>query len=168
MKLKIHPYYYVPPCPRCYSRKPGRYMRTPISDGASIIRDGLKRGELIRFRQRVPEENAYCTVCGHEFRANVRTLWLDSDELRTEQRERGTDELYRKYMEQMHSQTPQPKGLMGFLQRKLAAPSKNVYSEYTEPARETAPTIIDNRPKDTIEILYADTELINIMLEEKK
>ena len=70
-------YYYVPPCPACLSRKTGRYVRQPLMAGDMryVEKESLRNGELVRFAGRIPEKNAYCEDCGHEFSADLDRLY---------------------------------------------------------------------------------------------
>ena len=107
-----HIYYYVPPCPACRSRKTGRYVRQPLTAGGMryVERESLKSGELVRFAPRVPEKNAYCEDCGHEWACSVSARLMARDRITEEQAARGTAAKYAACLE--HG-TGKRKGVLG-------------------------------------------------------
>lgn len=94
-------YYYVPPCPSCGSRKTGRYVRQPLTaaDMRYVETESLKNGELVRFAPRVPEKNAYCEDCGHEWACGISARLVPRERIMEEQAARGSAARYAAYME---------------------------------------------------------------------
>ena len=159
-----HLYYYVPPCPRCHSRKTGHYIKTPLSGSGYTKEQSLKMGELVRFVPREPFENAFCVNCGYEWPARIETKFWNDTQIQEERKVRGTEELYQRLLEQKEGREER-RGLFSF----LTGREKREYTRHDD--RESfvkAPKssvdsdaeIIDRRPRDVIEILYADEELI--------
>ena len=96
-----HIYYYVPPCPACGSRKTGRYVRQPLTaaDIRFVETESLRSGELVRLAARIPEKNAYCEDCGHEWACSISARLLPQERIAEEQVTRGTAAKYAAYME---------------------------------------------------------------------
>ena len=92
-------YYYVPPCPECGSRKTGRYVSRSITqeDTNYMIKESLKHGELVRIRNPVPINNAYCEECGHEWPQIIRARLWDTEKVEEETCARGTFEKYEQF-----------------------------------------------------------------------
>ena len=93
-----HIYYFVPPCPKCGSRKTGRYIRSPLTGEGYTKEASLKNGELVRFSFEVPVNNGYCMSCGYEWPVRVETKLWSYTKIREEQIARGTDILYEKIL----------------------------------------------------------------------
>ena len=77
-------YHRVPPCPRCESKKTGRfiYVANTRNGVEKIIGDCMARGELVRVipgLETTQYENAYCENCGVEWHANIETFWLPKE-----------------------------------------------------------------------------------------
>ena len=149
-----HIYYYVPPCPRCGSRKTGRYIRAPFTGSGFTKEESLKNGELVRFAIEEPINNGFCVSCGHEWPVRVETKLWTYDQIHEEQIARGTELLYEQYINQK----------AGARQKKEKNFTK--YNHNTEEHIETAhavklePEIIDARKRDRIELIYADEDLL--------
>lgn len=92
------PYYYVPPCPRCQSRKTGRYVKNPVvkQDKGYIFEESLKNGEIVEETDIVPVENAFCCDCGYEWSCYIETIWLTPQEILKQKRARGIEGLSEK------------------------------------------------------------------------
>ncbi len=93
-----HIYYFIPPCPKCGSRRTGRYMRKPYMSAGSIRKMNLNAGELVRFEQEVPDRNLYCADCGHTWRGTAQFKFWPKDKIREEADVRGTEKIYEKYV----------------------------------------------------------------------
>ena len=165
------PYYYVEPCPRCGSRRTGRYMRMPITSAGYTMESSIKAGELIKFVQHVPRKNLYCADCGHEWPGIVRTRLLSEAKIQEERKARGTDILYNKIMERKE-RARRKNILSDFLSGTLSSrrDREEEWDRAEEPdiygtAKRTDAEIIDSRQKDTIEILYTDTKMIQKYME---
>lgn len=89
-------YYYVPPCPVCGSRKTGRYVRQPLTTGDMLYveRESLRNGELVRFAVHIPEKNAYCDDCGHEWECRIRAHLMPREKIIEEQTARDSAARY--------------------------------------------------------------------------
>ena len=95
-----HIYYYVDPCPKCGSRKTGRYVRRAATqdDARYIMEESLRNGELIRFAGwLVPKNNAYCEDCGHEWPCRIQGKPMTEKEVMEEKAARGTNAKYAEY-----------------------------------------------------------------------
>lgn len=97
-----HLYYYVPPCPKCGSRRTGRYIRQPrlLDDELYTIRESLRNGELVRLAPSVPDHNVYCEDCGYEWTAPVPLMLLTSREIANEREDRSTPARYQQFLEE--------------------------------------------------------------------
>lgn len=99
-----HIYYYVPPCPKCGSRKTGRYVRQPhtlhpAEDAWYVQTQSLQNGELVRFARRIPYENVYCEDCGERWHFLVRSGIKTEKEIQIEKKARGTEDKYLRFVE---------------------------------------------------------------------
>ena len=98
-------YHRVPPCPRCESKKTGRfiYVANTRNGVEKIIGDCMARGELVRVipgLETTQYENAYCENCGIEWHANIETFWLPKEAIAKERFDRGiTKEKYKNIKE---------------------------------------------------------------------
>ncbi len=154
-----HMYYYVPPCPRCQSRRTGRYVRKPFTGAGYMQRESLKAGELIRFLPSEPKKNAYCEACGYEWPCYIRLKWLTTDEMHEEQKARNTAPRYEAFVAETSS--VQPSFWERILNRRMQETNLSYTAgTYTPEVDDDDVEIIDSRPRTTIEILYADEELI--------
>jgi hypothetical protein len=101
---KVH-YHRVPPCPKCGSKKTGRflYVSNTRSGVEKVIGDCMAKGELVQLvpsLETVKYENAYCEDCGCEWHANIETFWLSKENIAKERYERGiTKEKYKNIKE---------------------------------------------------------------------
>lgn len=95
MGIFKRPYYYVPPCPRCQSRKTGRYVKNPVvkQDKGYIFEESLKNGEIVEETDIVPVENAFCCDCGYEWSCYIETIWLTPQEILKQKKARGIEGL---------------------------------------------------------------------------
>lgn len=141
-------YYYVDPCPKCGSRKTGRYVKQPITGSGYMLEESLKAGELIRFLSFVPEKNGFCATCGHEWHTMAKLKFWPTDKIRDEMIARGTEQEYQR-----------------LLQNGKGKPDVPVAAKGKERVRveEDDVQIIDKRPKPVIELLYIDEELLKKM-----
>ena len=162
-------YYYVEACPRCRSRKTGRYIKTPFTGAGYTKEASLKNGELVRFMPAMPRKNAYCDTCGHEWATRIETKLLNSAELEEEKRARGTEPMYQAILARKEKQMRSPApGFIGWL-----FPQFGQYRQYQNQTAEEEPEIIDNRgpniidsrEKTTIEIIYTNDKLIRQFME---
>ena len=113
-----HIYYYIPPCPACGSRKTGRYVRQPLTAGDRrfVETESLRNGELVRFAPHVPEKNAYCEECGHEWTHAVSVRLVPRERIMEEQAARGTAAKYASYLESSSGKKRSALGkIFGFL-----------------------------------------------------
>lgn len=94
--LKIHPYIYIEPCPRCKSKVTGRYIKEPMteSDMEYTESQSLKHGEIIRFIPKVPEKNAFCVDCDYRWHYTPRTIYISKLEMEQMIEERNTEDAY--------------------------------------------------------------------------
>jgi hypothetical protein len=93
-------YHYVPPCPRCGSKKTGRFIyMVNINNADKVISSRMIKGELVQIVTGISEtkyENAYCDECGCEWHANIDILFLDKEKINKEMVARGiTKEKYK-------------------------------------------------------------------------
>ena len=137
-------YYYVEPCPRCKSRKTGRYVRQPITGSGYMMEESLKAGELIRFLSFEPEKNGFCVTCGHEWHTRAKLKFWPKEKIREEQIVRGTDQEYARFLQQNSGD-------------KKAKTAYTVPQEPKKPERDM--TFVDRRPKPVVELIYFDEEL---------
>ena len=150
-----HIYYFVPPCPKCGSRKTGRYIRSPLTGEGYTKEASLKNGELVRFSFEVPVNNGYCMSCGYEWPVRVETKLWSYTKIREEQIARGTDILYEKIL----SKKTKSKWDVG---RYFHERYRNIEEVENQKEKDCVcePEIIDSRKRDKIELLYADETLI--------
>ena len=162
-------YYYVPPCPACGSRRTGRIMRQPFLDAGYIKEQALKNGELLRFAKEEPINNAFCEECGRTWPTKIEgKLWRDA-RVQEEAIARGTQEQYLAIQEEKAAaelaSATQKKGFLAGLIPFSFGPSVKVKSaEPPEQPKRDEPKIVDKRPSKDIEILYADEELMQVVL----
>ena len=101
---KTH-YHRVPPCPKCQSKKTGRflYVASTQSGVEKVIGNCMAKGELVQLvpgLETVKYENAYCEECGCEWHANIQTCWLSKEDIAKERYNRGiTKEKYKNIKE---------------------------------------------------------------------
>ena len=150
-----HIYYFVPPCPKCGSRKTVRYIRSPLTGEGYTKEASLKNGELVRFSFEVPVNNGYCMSCGYEWPVRVETKLWSYTKIREEQIARGTDILYEKIL----SKKTKSKWDVG---RYFHERYRNIEEVENQKEKDCVcePEIIDSRKRDKIELLYADETLI--------
>lgn len=92
------PYYYVPPCPACGSTETGRIVKEPDTHEKYTMISSLKNGEIIMFDPAPePVNNLFCLSCGHQWTGEVDMQMLTREQIRQEQKKRGTPELLREY-----------------------------------------------------------------------
>lgn len=155
-----HIYYYVPPCPRCGSRKTGRYVKTPYSGAGYMKEHSLKNGELIRFCLEEPIDNGFCASCGFEWPVRVETRFLPYQKIMEEQKVRGTQDAYEEIL--TRKTAGESKWNIGkkLRERHSVSHENAAKVEETPQPQELEPEIIDRRKRDCIELLYADEELM--------
>ena len=154
-----HFYYYVPQCPKCGSRKTGRYMKMPFTGSGYTKEDSLKNGEWVRFAKEEPIKNCFCITCGERWPGKVRLKWWPFERIQEEIKMRETEPAYQQMLkEQGKSET----GLWDFSAKRRQSLMAEEYIT-PMPQKESArlePDIIDERKRDTITLLYADEELL--------
>lgn len=95
-----HLYYYVPPCPRCGSRKTGRYLRITFMNHGKSVEESLRHGEIAREVSTVPYENCFCEDCDYEWHSRVLARMLTKAEYDEEIRVREIRAKQKAYREQ--------------------------------------------------------------------
>lgn len=135
-------YYYIEPCPRCKSRKTGRYVKQPLTGGGYMMEESLKAGELIRFLPFEPVKNGYCLTCGYEWHTRAKLKFWSNEKVREEQTVRGTEQEYARFLKSNGKDGYQPE------------------PAYEKP-KEKDMTLIDGRPKPVVELIYIDEELLS-------
>ena len=125
MSLFRKPYYFVPPCPVCGSRSTGRIQAHTL-DETYVEVESLKNGEIVRFREGTvfdPKRaaslpDAFCVLCGHEWRAGVKAVWMTAEQIEAEKKARGTKGAYKMLSEALGNDRPKKKSLLSvFLSR---------------------------------------------------
>lgn len=165
-------YYYVPPCPECKSRKTGRIIRQPFTNAGYVMEQSIKNGELVRFERTEPIRNAYCASCGHTWPARIEgKLWADA-KIEDEKIARGTDVMYAEILKEAELAAKREAAgrkkswfanLFSFSDKSSLVSDADMY-ERSSGARHSEPEIVDRRNKGKIEILYADEDLIQKVL----
>lgn len=86
------PYYNVRSCPRCGSRKTGRYVKKSKNpnDNEWTIIQSLKNGEIVELTPEIPEGNAFCTECGFSWPEYIREKYVSLGYIENERKARGT------------------------------------------------------------------------------
>ncbi len=110
--LRIHLYQYVPPCPRCKSRRTGRYTKMPalLKDREYKERESLKNGEIIRFCAKLPYKNLFCVNCDNTWHGLVEQKMLSRSEIQQEVDARETYEAYMAVLEEQMEKEEKKKG----------------------------------------------------------
>ena len=91
--LKIHPYYYVPQCPRCRSFVTGRYIKEHrVTEKNWIEGDTLRKGEIVQFRNMNDDKNCFCAECGYEWAGQIEFKMLNAKQVNAERIKRHTEE----------------------------------------------------------------------------
>ena len=154
-----HFYYYVPPCPKCGSRKTGRYMKMPFTGSGYTKEDSLKNGEWVRFAKEEPIENCFCMTCGTNWSGKVSLKWWPFDRIQEEIRARETEPVYQQMLEEKGMEEP---GHWDFGAKRRQSLMADEYVKSITPKEKVRlePDIIDERKRDTITLLYADEELL--------
>ena len=100
-KLKVRPYYYIPPCPYCESGMTGRYVKNHrYNDINYVITDALRHGELVKAVPEVPDYlNVFCVECKKEWHHDVKLSLISTDQLAEERRARYTEEILAERMD---------------------------------------------------------------------
>ncbi len=142
-------YYYVEPCPRCKSRKTGRYIKQPITGSGYQMEESLKAGELIRFLPFEPERNGYCVSCGYEWHTRAKLRFWPSDKIRNEQIARGTEQEYAR-----------------FLQNNRESRGEATQTAPAKQHEHGRMTLIDSRQKPVVELIYLDEELLATVMDQ--
>ncbi len=114
-KVIRKPYYYVPPCPECGSKKTGKIILSHDADTDQyIVETALKNGELTTIQDEYPfGNNLYCDDCGFTWWGRSKLMWVSPGKILEEKTARGTVELLDKIKD-----TSKPKkksGLQKFL-----------------------------------------------------
>lgn len=97
-----HFYYYIPPCPKCGSRRTGRYIRE-TRNSAMIEESSLRHGEIVRFAMEEPIKNAFCVDCGYTWGCTPELKFWPQSRIQEEIEERTTEEAYIELKEQNDS-----------------------------------------------------------------
>ena len=89
----LRTYHYVPPCPKCGSKKTGRYIYVLNTININkLIADNLKCGELTKpvvgFGDDI-EVNAYCEECDTQWFAKIEEFPLSKKIIEKESKDRG-------------------------------------------------------------------------------
>jgi len=88
-----HPYYYIPPCPKCGSRRTGRYIKE--TRGSQYIEEeSLRHGEIVRFAMSEPVKNAFCVDCDYTWGCTPQLKFWTTDRIQEEIEARTTEEAY--------------------------------------------------------------------------
>lgn len=122
-KVKL-PYYNVRSCPRCGSRKTGRFVKSAKNrnDNEFTKLSSLKNGEIIELTKQVPEQNAFCTECGFSWSQYICERYVPLEYIENQKRARGTvyllDELCRQ-MEEEEKEKSKKYGHLGNTTRKF-------------------------------------------------
>lgn len=167
----LHFYYYVPPCPKCGSRRTGRYIKRPITDSGFIKEKSLKMGELVRFAPSEPIKNAFCEDCGYEWGTRIITMLWPSVRIQKEIDERGTAIRYNEYMRKktMAQKAAAKTGFFASMFGRSAYVPDDDEVDFSDAVRTPNVTddvlIVDRRKQRKVELLYADEELIKKVLE---
>ena len=164
----IHFYYYVPPCPRCKSRKTGRYIRKPYTAVNYTMVQSMKMGELIRFASSEPVNNAFCLNCGNEWPAKIELKLWPYSKIHEEQMARGTYDLYNNYLAQQEAGgAPVKRSIWDAIRdrdiERYGGPTFQP-EDYNDQSTSNDIEVIDNRQKAVVEILYTDDTLIKEVL----
>ena len=154
-----HFYYYVPPCPKCGSRKTGRYMRMPFTGSGYTKEDSLKNGEWVRFAKEEPINNCFCMTCGMQWPGKVRLKWWPFERIQEEIKARETEPAYKQMLAEKGKKNPSPWDFIA-KRRQTLMEEKSIEQTPSENNNRLEPDIIDNRKRDTITLLYADEELL--------
>lgn len=136
-------YYYVEPCPRCKSRKTGRYVKQPFTGSGYQMEESLKAGELIRFLPFEPKRNGYCVSCGYEWHTRAKLRFWPADKVRDEQIARGTEQEYARFLQSNRENKGEP-----------------MQSNPVQTREHDRMTLIDSRRKPVVELIYLDEELL--------
>lgn len=59
--------------------------------------ESLKNGEIIKFKDHIPQKNAFCTECGHTWPESVHAALITPDEMEEEIHARKTEKLLEQY-----------------------------------------------------------------------
>ncbi len=87
-------YHYIEPCPKCGSRRTGRFVAKPMLSAGAYHQNALRNGELIQFQETEPINNLYCADCRYEWAGQVKLKFWKHDRIREEVIIRGTEALY--------------------------------------------------------------------------
>ena len=98
-------YRFVPSCPRCGSDITGYYIYSISSSNETIIKNAIKKGELVRIRtgfRNSSDPNCYCEECNMEWFGKIEQLKLYPDEVEEERMLRRINQttIYKSTMEQ--------------------------------------------------------------------
>ena len=93
MNFFTQTYQYVPPCPRCKSKKTGYYIYvfTFRNTQKEYIKH-LENGELVQFIvgfHELDDPNAYCADCGTRWVANIEERPKTMESMKEEYKNRG-------------------------------------------------------------------------------
>ena len=94
-KKVIHlPYYYVPQCPVCGSRKTGRFVRYHRdTDLDYMVTSALKNGELIAPKEDMTQGNLFCDECGYTWFGSVEMKLFSLNRIQKEKKARQSDKI---------------------------------------------------------------------------
>lgn len=173
-------YYYVPPCPQCASHHTGRYAVRPYTGAAYATEQCMKMGELVRYVAKIPDNNLFCKACGYEWHGHAGLKFWTLQKIRRDQELRGTENAYARYKEEQEEEGNLVReGLWDKIRERglqaAASPGRQKI-EGTDPHQPgdgaggssaglmNEAEIIDRRPRNVIEILFTDDELIEKVL----
>ncbi len=110
-RIKIHPYYEVPPCPSCGSVRTGYFVKRAKKDIDNnwIIDNALKNGELISLVDSTQEDDFFCLNCDYTW-PGVLGMQLKSREfIDQEATKRGTREILKEIQKDRGVNNGKPK-----------------------------------------------------------
>lgn len=121
-KKIVHvPYYYVPPCPNCGSRKTGYYIR---SNGDYQTRwseiQAFKNGELVEAVPIIPRENAFCIDCGYNWKELIDAKMMSLEFISNEIEARKTNILLKGKIEERDAIRKEKEAKRGIVSNKVA------------------------------------------------
>lgn len=87
-------YHFVPYCPKCGSKKTGRYVYMSNSRLSieKYIASCLAKGEIVKpisALDTTKQENAFCLDCGCEWNAIIDTIWFTPEQIEKHRTQRG-------------------------------------------------------------------------------
>lgn len=93
--LSTQKYCYVPPCPRCHSKKTGYIIadvRNETTEQYKLRK--LQNGELVQIHASLYDHNLFCENCGAEWTGEYEIKRLTDEEIEEQKQIRGITEEY--------------------------------------------------------------------------